>query len=41
MQTAPIVFDNWESVLETTVPTEPQEHYRKAIASFRHWLRET
>ena len=41
MQTAPIVFDNWESVLETTVPTERQEHYREAIAKFRRWLRET
>ena len=41
MQTTPIVFDNWESVLETTVSTERQEHYRKAIASFRRWLRET
>lgn len=41
MQTTPIVFDNWESVLETTVPTERQEHYRKAIAKFRRWIRET
>ena len=41
MQTTPIVFDNWESVLETTVPTERQEHYREAIAKFRRWLRET
>lgn len=41
MQTTSIVFDNWESVLETTVPTERQEIYREAIAKFRRWLRET
>lgn len=36
-----IVFEDWERVLQATVPFEKQGAYREAVVKFRHWLRET
>ena len=41
METAPIIFENWESILRTTVPENRQQRYREAIIEFRHWLQDT
>lgn len=41
METTPIIFGNWESVLRTTVPENLQQPYREAIVKFRHWLQES
>ncbi len=35
-----IVFEDWERVLQATVPAEKQGPYREAVVKFRHWLRE-
>jgi len=36
-----IVFDDWESVLQTEVPAELRPLCRQAIVKFRYWLRQT
>jgi hypothetical protein len=37
----PIVFENWEQVLQAEVPPDCQSAWRTAIVKFRYWLRET
>lgn len=41
MDAKPIVFEDWEAVLNAEVPLERQRRYREAIVKFRYWLRET
>ncbi len=41
METTPIIFENWESALRTTVPKNLQQSYREAIVKFREWLQDT
>jgi len=41
METTPIVFENWETVLRMEVPEDRQQPYREAIVKFRDWLQDT
>ncbi len=41
METTPIIFNDWERVLETSVPEDRRRAYREAIVKFRYWLRKT
>jgi hypothetical protein len=41
MHNRPVVFDEWETVLQQTVAPEFQGGYREAIVKFRYWLKQT
>lgn len=41
MDDQPIMFNDWEQALMTTVPPDRRRIYREAIVKFRYWLRQT
>lgn len=41
MENTPIIFNDWEQVLNAEVSQERRCFYREAIKEFRYWLRET
>ncbi len=41
MEDKPIVFEDWEQALMTSVPPDRRRAYREAIVKFRYWIRQT
>lgn len=41
MDETPVVFDDWEQILQTEAPPECRRPWREAIVKFRYWLRQT